>query len=174
MINKHNNSIWYELLAKCTLEIVFPQEFNNLKSSDKPDLIDDSRRMGIEVIHPIDERHMQLEAYYQKFLSGKKLSEIPEMGLEKFRENLYDVMISQDDGIIHAYRKPYEAFDIELLYRAIDKKYEKLNKKHYLHVNHVSLYLEMAMCSLESMEQSVAEKILCYAKRLQEQYQISI
>ncbi len=172
MINKHNNSYWYELLAKTTLEVVFPQEFKELESADKPDLIDNSCQMGIEVIHPIDKRHMQLEAYYNKFLSGKTLSQVPKIGLAKFRENSYDVMISPDDGIIHSYKKPYEQFDIELLYDAIDKKLKKLNENQYSYSNNISLYLEMAMCSLESMEQSVAKKILSHAKKLQKQYHL--
>ena len=81
MLNKHNNSYWYELLAQSTLQVVFPEEFKALKSSDKPDLIDTSLKMGIEVIHPVDERHMQIDSFYQKFLSGKTIAEVSEKGL---------------------------------------------------------------------------------------------
>ena len=36
-----------------------------------------------------------------------------------------------------------------------------------------TVYMEMAMCSIESMQQSIAEKILLYAKKLQKQYMMS-
>ena len=170
MLNKHNNSYWYELLAKSTLQVVFPEEFKALKSSDKPDLIDTSLKMGIEVIHPVDERQMQLDSFYQKFLSGKTIAEVSEKGLSRFRENLYDIMIDKNDGTIYAYKKPYQEFNIELLYEAIEKKAKKLNESQYLYSTNASLYLEMAMCSLESMHCSVAEKILDYAINQQNQY----
>ena len=173
MINKHNNGYWYELLAKSTLKTVFPQEFKELESYDKPDLIDNLHQMGIEVIHPIDEKHMQLEAYYDKFLYKNKLSQVSEEGLKKFRDNSYDVIAKADDGIIYSYRKPHEEFNIELLYNAIDKKFKKLNQNQYSYANNISLYMEMAMCSIESMQQSIAEKILLYAKKLQKQYMMS-
>ena len=106
MIRKHNNSYWYELLAKSTLEVVFPQEFKELKSSDKPDLIDTSFQMGIEVIHPIDEKHKELDSYYDKNLSGKIIGQVSEDGLSKFRSNSYDVIADSFDGTIYAYRRP--------------------------------------------------------------------
>ena len=172
MLKKHNNSYWYELLAKSTLEVVFPEEFKNLKSVDKPDLVDVSMEMGIEVIHPVDKKGMQMDSFYQKCLCGKALSEVSEKGLCRFRENSYDVMIDQDTGTIHAYKKIYQEFNIELLYEAIEKKVKKLNDRQYLYATNASLYLEMAMCSLESMNCSVAEKILDFAINQQKRYSI--
>ena len=147
--------------------MVFPQEFKELKSSDKPDLIDTSLQMGIEVIHPIDEKHKELDSYYDKNLSGKIIGQVSEDGLSKFRSNSYDVIADSFDGTIYAYRRPYKEFEIELLYNAISKKVKKLNQKQYRYSNNISLYLEMAMCSLQIANLSVAEKILNYTKELQ-------
>ncbi len=113
---KHNNSYWYELLAKSTLEVVFQHEFDNLKSSDKPDLIDDSAKKGIEVIRPADKEHEKLNSYYHNCLEGRRIEEVSQSGLSIFRSNCYDVVVDSKNNTVCAYKMPYKEFDIEMIY----------------------------------------------------------
>lgn len=167
-LNKHNNSYWYEIFAKSTLEVVFEHEFDNLRLSDKPDLIDDSTKRGIEVTHPTDEKHEKLNSYYHNHLEGKRLDEVSEKGLSRFRSNLYDVVVDAENNTICAFRTPYKEFNIEVIYQAIDKKVKKLNENLYDYSDNISLYLEMSVASFESSDYSVAEKILNYSMEMKE------
>lgn len=155
------------------MQVVFPLEFQNLRLSDIPDLIDYDVQLGIEVIHPVDEKHEMLNSYYYSHLCGKTMDQISTEGLKIFQSHSYDIMLDSQNQTISAYKKPYEPFNIETIYRAIDKKIKKLNSNLYSNTDNISLYLEMAMCSIESANYSVAEKILDYAKEARKNTDIS-
>lgn len=105
-----------------------------------------------------------LNSYYYKNLHEKTINQISQMGLKKFQSHLYDIMLDPKNKTISSYKKPYEPLDIEIIYRAIDKKINRLNSNLYSYADNISLYLEMAMYSVESANRSIAEKILAYAK----------
>ena len=171
-MNKHNNGCWYEILALSTLQVVFPLEFYNLRFSDRPDLIDDEAKCGIEVVHPANEKHEMLNAYYYNHLCGKTVEQISEDGLERFRSNSYDIVVDSHDKTISAYKKPYTSFDMQLIFCAIDKKVKKLNKKLYVYSNNASLFLEMSMYSIEMDACSIAKEVLTYVKTIERDYLI--
>ena len=170
MLNKHNNSCWYELFALSTLQVVFPLEFCNLRLSDRPDLIDCDAQLGIEVIHPVDKKHEMLNSYYNSHLYGKTMDQISQEGLEKFQSNSYDVMFDPQYKTVSSYTCPYRQFNLDIILRAIDKKMRKLNDNLYAYSNNVSLFLEMSMYSNELADYSTAKEILIHIKKIEQNY----
>ena len=169
-MNKHNDGCWYEIFALSTLQVVFPLEFNNLTLSDRPDLIDFNNHLGIEVVHPVDEKHEMLDSYYHNYLHGKTLGEISPKGLEKFKSNSYDIMLDSQNKTVCAYKTPYKPFDMQIIFSVIDKKMKKLNSNLYKYSNNIALFLEMSMCSSDIVDYSVAKNILTYIKNIEPNY----
>lgn len=161
-----SNGNFYEIFAKISLQNVFPDEFSNLTLSDRPDLIDDTRKLGIEVTYATNEREEKLNAYYQDSLFGKRIEQISSKGLSVFRKNKYDIVFDGETHTVSAYKKEYEPFDINIVYEAIERKFLKLNSGLYKYSDNISLYLEMSKHSYEIADMSVAEKILSYANEL--------
>ena len=161
-----NNGNFYEIFAKISLQNVFPDEFSNLTLSDRPDLIDDTRKLGIEVTYATNEKEEKLNAYYQDSLFGKRIEQISSKGLSVFRKNKYDIVFDGETHTVSAYKKEYEPFDINIVYEAIERKFLKLNSGLYKYPDNISLYLEMSKYSYENADMSVAEKILSYANEL--------
>ena len=161
-----NTRNFYEIFAKISLQNVFPDEFSNLTLSDRPDLIDDTRKLGIEVTYATNEKEERLNAYYQDSLFGKRIEQISSKGLSVFRKNKYDIVFDGETHTVSAYKKEYEPFDINIVYEAIERKFLKLNSGLYKYPDNTSLYLEMSKYSYEFADMSVAEKILYYANEL--------
>lgn len=60
------NGNFYEIFAKISLQNVFPDEFSNLTLSDRPDLIDDTRKLGVEVTYATNEKDEKLNETIEK------------------------------------------------------------------------------------------------------------
>lgn len=141
--------------------------------SDRPDLVDHGASLGIEVIHPVNEKHEMLNSYYHNHLCGKTIDQISPKGLAKFQSNSYDIMLNPQDQTVSAYKMPYNPFDIATIYRAVDKKMRKLNDNLYAYSSNISLFLEMSMYSNELDECSTAKNILTYVKKIEQNYSMS-
>lgn len=152
-----NTRNFYEIFAKISLQNVFPDEFSNLILSDRPDLIDDTRKLGIEVTYATNEKEERLNAYYQDSLFGKRIEQISSKGLSVFRKNKYDIVFDGETNTVSAYKKEYEPFDINIVYEAIERKFLKLNSGLYKYPDNISLYLEMSKYSYEIADMSVAD-----------------
>ena len=85
----------YESYALNVLKNIWNDEFKHLKLSDRPDLLDDTKQLGIEVVCPFVEKEMMLDSYFYNELKGKKLDEIPSKGLEKFRKFSREVIVDE-------------------------------------------------------------------------------
>lgn len=164
---KHNGGQFYEIRALHTLRIVFPDEFDNLVLSDKPDLIDAVKKIGIEVVHPANPKEMELESYYYKYFENQHIDQVPQKGLKIFRKSGYDVCIDEQSKTIDAFKRPYQPFDLRIIYDAIDHKVDKLNKMQYQYASNISLYLEMSCCDYEFANLEIAKQIIDFAKNLQ-------
>ena len=55
---------WHECFAKVMLEYVLPNEFNDLKIKDKPDLQNIKLNLGIEVTTAEDKKDLEMESLY--------------------------------------------------------------------------------------------------------------
>lgn len=83
---KHNCGQFYEIRALHTLRIVFPDEFDNLVLSDKPDLIDDDKKIGIEVVHPANSKEMELTSHYYRYFENQHIDQVPAKSWRSFEK----------------------------------------------------------------------------------------
>lgn len=162
--NRHNKN-FREILALITLQKLFPDEFCDLHLSDRPDLMDFQKGLGIEVTYPTDKKREQLSSYYYSHLEGQKIQDASEKGLKKFRDASLDILLDENDRI-SGYKSPLIPFDLTTLYAAIDNKVEKLNRGLYAYPTNIFLYLEMSKYSYDISQYDVAQKILKYADTL--------
>lgn len=171
-MNDKNNIRPYESYVLDVLQKVWSDEFKHLELSDCPDLLDDTKKLGIEVVCPFIEKEMMLDSYFYNELKGKKIDEISPKGLEKFRKSSRDVIVDEKTNKISAFSKPASTshFDISILYDYIDKKAIKLNKGLYKYPENISLYLNTCCYSLDNSKIEVATKLLDYCKLTKNKY----
>lgn len=55
----HTKLNYYECYAKVILENLFPDEYKDLKIADKPDLVNETTKVGIEVTSAIPQKHRE-------------------------------------------------------------------------------------------------------------------
>lgn len=72
-----------EIFAKIVLENVFPMRFNELKIEDKPDLIEEKNKIGVEVVSIIDSKR---EKFNNDFNTINNMPDSPRK--EKYKKNL--------------------------------------------------------------------------------------
>lgn len=107
-----------ELLKKHFLE------YNGLKLSDKPDLVDIENSIGVEVTSASNPKVREREAFYWKELHGKNIQNFNKAQINKVEKcGLY--LNNENDGKIFSLARMYGAEEKELLPNAIKKKYSK-------------------------------------------------
>lgn len=162
----HGNGIYYELHAKSTLEILFPNEFTNLKLSDKPDLTDNNAELGIEITRPINQHDEMFDSFYREHLYDKTKDELPVKGLKKFTDSGRELIFDSENNKVSGYKMPCEPFDIEIIFKAIELKNKKLNLGFYGRIKNIYLYLETCCYSCDTSNYETATQILNYALNL--------
>ena len=108
-----------ELLKKHFLE------YNGLKLSDKPDLVDIENSIGVEVTSASNPKVREREAFYWKELHGKKIQDIGKAQQNQGEEYGLSLVYIKKDGEIFSLARMYGAEEKELLPNAIKKKYSK-------------------------------------------------
>lgn len=81
---------YYEIRALLTLKKLFDIEFVNLEHSDKPDLWDEKKKFGIEVVRAFDELREQKLSFYSKNIKGK--NDIQQKIKDKFSTKGYEIL----------------------------------------------------------------------------------
>lgn len=171
-MNDKNNIRPYESYALYVLQKVWNDEFKHLELSDRPDLLDNIQKFGIEVVCPFVEKEKMLDSYYYNNLEGKTLDEVSSHGLQKFRSFSRDVIINKNTNKISAFSKPIHTshFDVSTVFDYIDKKATKLNKGLYKYPENISLYLNTCYYSLDNSKIEVATKLLDYCNLTKSKY----
>lgn len=116
--------------------------YMGLVSSDKPDLIDYEKSLGVEVVCAVNETIEKQEAHFYKNLNGKGKHEVPKKSSAEFERFGLRVASIKEDGQ-EASEKMYTLIRIcgleekELLHRAISAKYTK----EYQKLDSIDLYI---------------------------------
>ncbi len=146
--NKSHNfsGNYYECLAKVTLGYIFPDKYDNLIKSERPDFISDDGSIGVEVtraIHPLD---AEKDSFFSKHLLKKNAKEIDKNRILSFcsdgtRLLLYGKIggVPTDKIIGCSYGMDREGVD--LITDAIEKKYKLLNEGGYQNCSSFALYV---------------------------------
>lgn len=81
----------YEYRAKNTLKFIYPNEFDHLVKSEKPDWKDETKSIGVEVVRATDASALAGRNNFLK-ISGKNISSVSAKDIEsvtKYGGNLY-------------------------------------------------------------------------------------
>lgn len=92
MDNSHDRKkMLYEYRAKNTLKLIYPNEFDHLVKSEKPDWKDETKSIGVEVVRATDASALAGRNNFLK-ISGKNISSVSAKDIEsvtKYGGNLY-------------------------------------------------------------------------------------
>lgn len=92
MGNSHDRKkMLYEYRAKNTLKFIYPNEFDHLVKSEKPDWKDETKSIGVEVVRATDASALAGRNNFLK-ISGKNISSVSAKDIEsvtKYGGNLY-------------------------------------------------------------------------------------
>lgn len=92
MDNSHDRKkMLYEYRAKNTLKLIYPNEFDHLVKSEKPDWKDETKSIGVEVVRATDNDALSGRRNFLK-ISGKNISSVSAKDTEsvtKYGGNLY-------------------------------------------------------------------------------------
>ncbi len=146
-----------EVEAKKVLEKLF-LEYKKLEIDDKPDLIDYSSGIGVEVTRAVSR---QVEKYYGDFkkrLKNRSHESVPEKYLLGAKEKRVNIICTDDFRICGLYRiVPKE--EIKLLNERIREKY---NKK-YKCLKTKDLYIFFRQCFIECLSAKDIESMFTIA-----------
>ena len=163
--------IYYETRAKLTLQRLFPEEFNSLVSSDKPDLKTADNQIGIEVTRAINYHDAEKVAFFRKELCGRLRNQVDSKKLEKFCSDGTQISVyngSQDSilqGTILGFAPPAVWQNTQLVKNAIKQKIIHINRVPYQDTEQLNLYVFSD--TFKSYEMSDMKEILDHIMRCQ-------
>lgn len=147
--NKEKNR--YEYRAKNTLLEIFPSEFDGLKKSEKPDWVDASKSVGVEVVRATD-RHFQKEiGHFNNKAAGQKRETLSMK--EEYKGRSYTAKDLGLPGGSTIISHSYTIQDMgEILKETVKEKIAHINsgKKKYQELRTLCLYV-------------ICETVICYA-----------
>lgn len=165
-VQKH----YYEYRALFTLQKLYPQEYGTLIHGDKPDLSDDGKNAGIEVVRGADIQWEKHSSYFQKHLKDRMIGEIPKQKIGWFTANGYEITTRGDLGLkpaeeIVGYIPETRWINTSNLERVIKQKIEYIDKTNW-RVSQLSLYIFSDFFKM--YERGDIEKLVRLAQEQQE------
>ena len=163
----------YEYRAKNTLIAVFPDEFDNLQKSEKPDWIDYEKDTGVEIVRATDGRFLEEKKHFNSKISGvdlQKLSPKEKRSIGKYRGRIYtekELGISETSKIAaHCYSMDEPK---EILQSVVRKKIDLINSSQevYQHLHTMFLYV---LCDVGRINYADAEMLFKFMRSIQEKY----
>ena len=136
-MKKHFN----EYFAKVILESCFPQKFDVLEVSDKPDLRHLGSNTGIEVTYSMSKKEAEAINVWHRLYNGKSKN------CEKDIERLYRLGIEYDSQLFvwdqGCYDENIKQGPIKEFFEAVKQKVERLNSKtaEYADMAHYELFV---------------------------------
>ena len=167
----NNNGTKYEQYARLVLLELFPNEFANLQLSDRPDIIDRSSGLGIEVTHPCQPDYEEAESVFDKFFAEKSVADLDPKRLARFRKSGYDVLYFIENRVSGIrFLKGYSSQEWVMAQKAIQKKLNRLNAHLYQYENNICLYLASMLFNFDRDYDSFARALFFYAKKESNNY----
>lgn len=152
----------YEYRAKNTLLEFFPNEFNNLQKSEKPDWIDINRGVGVEVVRATNETFQKDKDHIEKKIAGndlEKLSPKEQRSIGRCKGNIYttrDLGFSRINTIASYCYAYYTGEVKEMLKETIMNKIRRINsgRENYQSLQFIALYVvcDAEICYIEPLE----------------------
>lgn len=142
--------IW-ECYARHVLQFIDSNKYGNLTYSDKPDLIDRTRSLGIEVTDSQSRESREAESLYSR------LAFIDDQSWRKRQiERIEQCGAHYESGILFG---PRGADSFELVYEALNKKLERLNSNDYELFRRNKLFVKSTILADEKMLREALSKM---------------
>lgn len=142
--------IW-ECYARHVLQFIDSNKYGNLTYSDKPDLIDRTRSLGIEVTDSQSRESREAESLYSR------LAFIDDQSWRKRQiERIEQCGAHYESGILFG---PKGTDPFELVYEALNKKLERLNSNDYELFRRNELFVKSAILADEEMLREALSKM---------------
>lgn len=136
----HTHLDYEECYAKIILESLFPEEYKDLKIADKPDLENETTKVGIEVTSAISKNHREAVRLWSTipYVSSKQA--------ERNKERMKQLGVEYQGGVQSWPSESYSASDIEKtpiseVALAFQNKIEKLNSGQYRQLLRYDLFI---------------------------------
>lgn len=142
--------IW-ECYARHVLQFIDSNKYGNLTYSDKPDLIDRTRSLGIEVTDSQSRESREAESLYSR------LAFIDDQSWRKRQiERIEQCGAHYESGILFG---PRGADSFELVYEALNKKLKRLNSNDYELYRRNELFVKSTILADEEMLREALSKM---------------
>ena len=142
--------IW-ECYARHVLQFIDSNKYGNLTYSDKPDLIDRTRSLGIEVTDSQSRESREAESLYSR------LAFIDDQSWRKRQiERIEQCGAHYESGILFG---PKGTDSFELVYEALNKKLERLNSNDYELFRRNELFVKSTILADEEMLREAHSKM---------------
>lgn len=148
--DKTKIDIW-ECYARHVLQFIDSNKYGNLTYSDKPDLIDRTRSLGIEVTDSQSRESREAESLYSR------LAFIDDQSWRKRQiERIEQCGAHYESGILFG---PKGTDSFELVYEALNKKLERLNSNDYELFRRNELFVKSTILADEEMLREALSKM---------------
>ena len=144
--------------------------YKDLKLSDKPDLVDERDSIGVEVTMALNPNVEEREKYFEKHLKNRELSEVSIEQLKTVEQYGLSIVSEKytremDDGKVLGLVRVFGNEELELLHKAIRKKYAKK----YAKLEEIDLYIFFRHVCGACLNASEIERLFCTAYKCQEE-----
>lgn len=142
--------IWEEY-ARHVLSWLEPSIYSSLVLSDRPDLIDTSNSLGVEVTWSIPEESKEIDALYMRYCIER----------EPAKRNHIEERLSQLNASVNEYAcfHPTRHDDLTLMQDSYERKLRLLNESGYKVFNHNHLFMLSDICASKTMLQDALLKL---------------
>lgn len=166
---RHTRLDYDECYAKLVLEKFFPDEYKNLELSDRPDLRDNARNIGVEVTSAYPP-HMQ-EAlfigadipYRSEEEKKKRLNQLGKLGYEYTQYGMFSPSFSYT-WAGNTYPDIENALCAPII-EVVKKKLDKLNAGGYDELQQYNLFIQTEPSIDEWMPPKIMERLLTLSNR---------
>lgn len=166
---RHTRLDYDECYAKLVLEKLFPNEYKNLELSDRPDLRDNARNIGIEVTSAYPP-HMQEALFigadipYRSEEEKKKgLNQLGKLGYEYTQYGMFSPSFSYT-WVGNTYPDIEKALCAPII-EVVKKKLDKLNAGGYAELQQYNLFIQTEPSIDEWMPPKIMERLLTLSNR---------
>ena len=153
----HTRLEYEEYYAKIILESLFPEEYKDLKIADKPDLVNETTNIGVEVTSAIPQKHREAVRF------GSMIPYVSPEQAEHDKERMKQLEVEYQGGVQTWPSQSYSASDIlktPLLdvVLAFQNKVEKLKRGQYRQLKRYDLLIHSEVWLVGGQASEVLEK----------------
>lgn len=155
----HTRFDYEECYAKVILESLFPDKYKELQIADKPDLVNETAQIGIEVTTAIPQKHREALNLWSR------IPYVPPKQAEQSKERMRQLGVEYQGAIQAWPPQNYSALDIEKtplaeVIAAFDGKVKKLNSGQYRSLKQYDLFILSDVWLVDEREEEILQLLV--------------